>query len=342
MPESLLNRQWLLRRRPTGPVSPDDFTLSRQTASAIEPLKAGQLRVRYRAFLCAPTIRNALGEANANLITSIGIGEVVRGPALGQVVATTDDRYPVGMRLSLGGSWQDYETIDLAARPVERVPDEMSDAEALGLFGPNSLTAYFGVARVGQLVEGETMVVSGAAGSTGSIAAQLGKIRGSRVVGIAGGSEKCRWLTNECGLDAAIDYKAEDVGARLRALCPSGIDVFFDNVGGAVLQAGVDNMARHGRIVLCGQISTYDSASSVDGLRNMMRLIYGSVRMQGFLRRDYQSETSAALADLVPLVRSGRIKARVDVRAGFEQLPQIFTDLFYGRNNGTLLCLVDE
>jgi NADPH-dependent curcumin reductase CurA len=173
------------------------------------------------------------------------------------------------------------------------------------------------------------------------VAAQIGKIKGCRVIGVAGRAEKCDWLTKECGLDAAVDYKSEHVYERLAALCPAGIDIFYDNVGGDVLQAAVDNMARHGRIVLCGQIAGYNDDRPVEGPRNMMRIIYGSVTMQGFLMGDYANEVNNALDELRAWVKGGRISHREDIRRGFEKIPESFSALFDGTNHGTLLACLD-
>ncbi|MBB3858809.1 NADPH-dependent curcumin reductase CurA [Novosphingobium hassiacum] len=177
---------------------------------------------------------------------------------------------------------------------------------------------------------GETLVVSGAVGSTGSMAARIGKIVGCRVIGIAGGSEKCAWLTESCGLDAAIDYRQGRVAEKLADLCPNGIDVFFDNVGGDILQAAVDNMASLGRIVLCGQIASYTDAEPAPGPSNMMRIIYGGITIQGFLQGNYADEAAAAVMQLREWEKEGKITHREDVRTGFAQLPEVFGDLFAG------------
>ena len=162
------------------------------------------------------------------------------------------------------------------------------------------------------------------------------------VVGIAGGAAKCAWLKNDCGLDGVIDYKSENVEARLAALCPKGIDVFYDNVGGDILQAAVNNMAPNGRIVLCGQISSYDTTEQAEGPRNMMRLIYGSIRMQGFLCGTYAARFDEAVRDLAAWTQAGKIVYREDLHSGFDKLPSAFATLFSGSNQGTLLVAIDD
>ena len=285
-------------------------------------------------------MRNWMDPPGNSLYPSIPLGEPVLAPSAGTVVASAHPDFVPGARVTTLSSWQDHEIIDGAARSIRAIPDAISTLDAMGRFGLNPLTGYFGMLRVGQPKAGETVVVSGAAGSTGSTAAQVARIAGCRVIGIAGGQDKCDWLTSECGIDAAINYKSENVEQRLAELCPRGIDVFYDNVGGEILQAAVENMARHGRIVLCGQIASYNDGSTPEGPRNMMRLIYGSVRMQGFLMGDYAAEVPAAIAELDVWGRAGSISYREDVRAGFDQIPETFGALFDGSNRGTLLASI--
>jgi NADPH-dependent curcumin reductase CurA len=334
------NRQWLLHRRPSGMIHSDDFEYRETDIPAPSVLRPGEVLLRNRIFLCAPTMRNWMGEKGNSLYPSIPLGDPVMAPAAGEVLISKNEAIPIGARVRTMSSWQDYQVIP-AGQPISTIPDELSFVEAMGIFGLNTLTGYFGLLKVGRPQPGETLVVSGAAGSTGSVAAQIGKIKGCRVIGVAGGAEKCDWLTKDCGLDAAVDYKSEHLYERLAALCPAGIDIFYDNVGGDVLQAAVDNMARHGRIVLCGQIAGYNDDRPVEGPRNMMRIIYGSVTMQGFLMGDYANEVNNALDELRAWVKGGRISHREDIRRGFEKIPESFSALFDGTNHGTLLACLD-
>lgn len=335
------NRQWLLKQRPQGHANPSDFQLT-DSEIPTRPLEEHEILVRHVVLLCAPTMRNWMDPPGNNLYPSIPLGAPVMAPSVGRIVRSGNPKYPPGMRISTIGSWQDYEIIDTNQRPVLPIADGLSYADAMGRFGLNSLTAYFGTLEVGQLKAGETFVVSGAAGSTGSVAAQIGKLQGARVIGIAGGRQKCDWLTDTCGIDAAIDYKAESVEERIKALCPDGVDVFYDNVGGEILQAAVENMAKFGRIVLCGQISSYDSDSSPEGPRNMMRMVYGSVTMRGFLARDFSDKFPEALDNIRAWTESGKLIHREDLREGFEQLPETYLSLFSGANAGTLLAKIAD
>ena len=210
---------------------------------------------------------------------------------------------------------------------------------ALGLTG---LTAYFGLLEVGRPVAGETVVVSGAAGATGSAVGQIAKIKGCRAIGIAGGAEKCRWLTDEAGFDGAIDYKLENVSARLRELCPKGVDIFFDNVGGDVLDAALARLAMRGRVVLCGGIANYNATEPPPGPKNYLNLVVQRGRMEGFIVSDYLSRAGEAIQALVGWVQSGKIKYKVDVQHGLENAPATLRRLFEGRNDGKQLLRVAE
>jgi hypothetical protein len=337
---SIINRQCVLVRRPERHLKVSDFAFQQSEISLDRPAP-GEIIVKNMMFLHAPTMRNWMDPPGNSLYPSIPLDVAVMAPAAGQVVASAHADFPVGSLVSGIGHWQDYEVLDVEQSGVMRLPDDMCLMRSFGVFNLNKQTAYFGLLKVGQPKAGETLVVSGAAGSTGSTAAQIGKIMGCRVIGIAGGRQKCDWLLNECGLDAVIDYKSENIEKRLAELCPNGIDIFFDNVGGDVLQAATNNMARLGRIVLCGQISAYDTDQQPEGPRNMMRLIYGSITMRGFLVGDYKAEAPAAIAELAGWEKAGKLSHLEDIRSGFEKLPETLLSIFDGTNNGTLLSLID-
>lgn len=336
------NRRWTLARRPVGRVSIEDFELAEEPFAAPE-LCEGEILVRNRMFGIAPTIRNWLGASGQSQRGAIAIGDTIAGMAGCEVVASRHDRWTVGTRMIAMARWEDWSVIapDAAPVPAFRLPDRMDFAEALGPLSLNSLTAYFGMRDVGQVAAGETVLVSGAAGSVGSVACQIARIAGARVIGIAGGEDKCAWLREECGVDAAIDYRAEDVSARLAELCPGRIDLFFDNVGSAVLDAAIDRMAAHGRIVLCGQIAAYDREGAAPGPSDMMKLVYGRIRMEGFVVGDFVDRADEARAVLKGWLDSGALKVRVDLRRGFAEIPAAFVDLFAGRNAGTLIVAAD-
>src|SRR5512144_492547 len=252
MPDPV-NRQWLLARRPLGLVQTEDFRWAE--APVPEPAE-GEVLVRNLYLSCDPTQRGWM--AADTYLPKVKIGDVMRSFAAGQVVKSRNPAFPVGQMLQGLFGWQDYVVAGpgAPASPVP-IPAGVPIETGLSALGLTGITAYFGLLEIGRPRAGETVVVSGAAGATGSAVAQLARIQGCRAVGIAGGAEKCRYLTEELGLDAAIDYKAEDVAARLRETCPDGVDVFFDNVGGPILDAALGRLARGGRVVLCGAIAGY-------------------------------------------------------------------------------------
>jgi NADPH-dependent curcumin reductase CurA len=330
------NRRWTLASRPEGSVAASDFAMVEEDMPA-PALADGEVLVRNHMFAVAPTIRNWLNAPGESYRGSIPIGGTIAGMAGCEVMASRHAGYPVGARMVAMSRWEDCSVLrpDTAPVPVFPVPAGMDFERALGPLSPNSLTAYFGMREVGRPCAGETVVVSGAAGSVGSVACQIARIMGCRVIGIAGGADKCRWLADH--VDAVIDYRGEDVAARLADLCPAGINLFFDNVGGDILQAAVDAMADHGRIVLCGQISAYDRPGGAPGPRDMMKLVYGRVRMEGFVVGDFIDRADEARAALGTWLDEGRLVVRVDRRDGFEHLPAALIDLFRGANMGTLL-----
>jgi NADPH-dependent curcumin reductase CurA len=335
----MINREWRLASHPQGAVDRRNFDYVESPVPAAADA-GGKVLLRNEMLLCAPTIRNFISGKRSDYYPAVELGEPILSPGVGRVVESSNGDYPVGTRLVGGSSWQDYQWVD-PAHGYRVVPEGTGAIDALGILGMNALTAYFGIVEVGRPQPGETLLVSGAAGSVGSIAAQIGRIGGARVIGICGGPDKVQWLQEACGIDEVIDYKAQDAGEALDALCPDGVDVFFDNVGGTMLRDVVDRMRRHGRIALCGQIATYDDAAGNPPL-NMMRIIYGAIRLQGFLVPDFAEQTPQALAQLAQWDREGLLAHREDVRDGFAVLPESFASLFRGSNNGTLIARIAD
>ena len=334
----MINRQWRLASRPKGAVDRRNFEFTEAQVPAAPD--SGKVLLRNEMLLCMPTIRNFISGKRSSYHPTIELGELIMSPGVGRIVESNEENYPIGTRLVGSSSWQDYQWVD-PSQGYRIVPEETASVDALGILGMNALTAYFGVVEVGQPHPGETLLVSGAAGSVGSIAAQIGRIRGARVIGICGGPEKVQWLKDSGGIAEVIDYKAQDVGDAVDALCPDGVDVFFDNVGGTMLRDVVQRMRRHGRIALCGQIATYDDAADNPPL-DMMRIIYGAIRLQGFLVPDFADQMPQALKQLSVWDRQGLLAHREDVRDGFEALPDTFASLFNGSNNGTLIARIAD
>jgi NADPH-dependent curcumin reductase len=335
MPDRV-NRQWRLKDRPTGMVEPEHFGW--HEAGTPEPGE-GEFLVRNMYLSLDPAMRTWM-TAMRSYIPPVEIGEVMRAACVGEVLESRHDGYAPGERVLGTFGWQDYAVSDGGGPiPVNKVPEGLPPTMPLSVLGITSLTAYFGLKEIGKPQEGETVVVSGAAGATGSVAGQLAKRWGCRVIGIAGGAEKCEWLTGELGFDGAIDYKNEKVHERLRELCPKGLDVFFDNVGGEILEAALGNLARHARIVLCGAISNYN-ADVPAGPRNYMNLLVRRSRMEGFVVFDYFPRTEEAMAELVPMVTDGTLRHREDIRDGLENAPDALVDLYTGANKGKLLVKI--
>lgn len=337
------NRQWLLASRPQGKLKPGDFTRHVEPMSPPD-LHAGELLVHNRYFLCAPTVRNFLNAPGRSYRTSVPVGAPISGVVGSEVIASRDPAYPVGCRVTTMARWEDYSRLNPGhvEVPVYRVAEDVSLEEMMGPLSLNSLTAYYGLFGVGRIQRGETVVVSAAAGSVGSMACQIARIAGCRVIGIAGGAAKCAWLQQALQLDGAIDYQSDNIAVRLAALCPQGVHVYFDNVGGAILDAVVDQMALHGRVVVCGQLSAYDSDEPARGRFDMMKVVYRRIRIEGFVLGDYAAQVDAARAQLRAWLHDGRIQCRIDLRQGFDKLPAAFLDLFKGANQGTLLVANDS
>jgi len=329
-----VNRQILLVEKPTGKLGPQHFKL---TEGAIPEPREGEalVRVRYisldaanRAWMHGATYRAAV-EANT-VMAGGGVAEVVTSRAPG--LAPGD--------LVFGDTgWQDYAAVP--ARHLSKLPKVEPMTYLLSVYGIAGLTAYFGLLDVGKAKAGETVVVSAAAGSVGSIVGQIGRIKGCRVVGIAGGKDKCGWLSAELGFDAAVDYKEDNVFKALKAAAPDGIDVYFDNVGGDILEACLAQMNNHGRIACCGAISQYDGVPSAAGPRGVPGLIVVKrLTMQGFIVMDYMERRNEALRDLQSWVTSGKLKVQEDVIEGLQNTPKALIGLLAGENRGKRMVKV--
>jgi len=320
-------RRILLAARPRGLVD-DSTLLIDDTAEVPEPAD-GQALVAVRHLSIDPTIRTWMDDAPGYL-PPIAIGDVVRSGGLGEVVASRTDAFSVGDTVFGMLGWQEYALVDGADSSLAVVPQGLDPAVVLGVLGVTGMTAYFGMHDIGRVASGETVVVSGAAGATGSVAGQLARIAGAAtVVGIAGSDDKCAWLVD----------RTEDVGDRLRATCPRGIDVYFDNVGGGILDAALANLARNARVVLCGAISQYNEDRPV-GPANYLQLIVTRSRMEGFLILDYLERFPEAQLEMAGWVMEGRIHHREHVVHGLDHAGEALNLLFSGGNTGKVVVAV--
>jgi len=333
-----MNRRVILVRRPEGKVTESCFEV---TETPRPEIGAGGALLEVRYLGIDPTIRGWLNEGG-NYMPGVAIGEVVRSNGVGVVVETDDAKqFPLGAWFMGLTGWQQYWAIAADEfPPVTMIAAESEPMDALNVQGQVGLTAYFGVVDVGQPQAGETFVVSAAASGVGSIAGQIAKLRGARVVGIAGGPAKCAWVVDELGFDACIDYKNEDVTARLRELAPQGIDVFFDNVGGALLDTVLRRIAVNGRIVLCGDISTYDIAEGAVPVYNLKYVMGRRARMQGFNTFDSWDRYGEATEQLGAWAAEGKITGREHVLDGLERAPEALVRLFAGDHLGKLVVKV--
>jgi len=332
------NRRWLLAERPTGEINDKQFTWVEEEIPSIAD---GELLVRVLYLSCDPTQRGWI--SRDTYLPVVKIGEVVRSGGVGRVIASKNSQFVVGDLVSGLVGWQDYAVMNGEGMfKPGKVPPDVPIPLAMSTFGLTGLTAYFGLLEIGRPKEGETVLVSGAAGATGSIVAQIAKIKGCHVVGIAGGKEKCDWLKNDVKVEAVIDYKSENVAARVKELCPKGVDIFFDNVGGEQLDIALSRLAMNGRIVLCGAISQYSDSTLPPGPKNYTNLIVKRGRMEGFLVSDHMAKAGTAIAELAGWVREGKIVDRVDIQKGLENAPRTLNRLFTGANVGKQLLLVAD
>ncbi|ETW24393.1 NADP-dependent oxidoreductase [Mycobacterium gastri] len=331
------NRRFLLRERPTGRIGADTFELS---DAPVPEIADGEAMVRVDWISLDPTNRAWINDLPSYL-PPVGIGEVMRGGGLGEVVESKNPRYPVGQTVQGLVGWQEYAVVSDATPvlPVD-VADGVSPSAYLGALGMTGLTAWIGIRDIGKPRAGETVVVSAAAGAVGSVAGQLAKADGARVVGIAGGPEKCALLTEQLGFDAAVDHRADDWPAQLAAATPHGIDVDFENVGGDIMDAIFARLNIGARIALCGLISGYNSVDPPPGPRAFANLLVQRATLQGFIILDHLHRAPEATAEISGLIAEGKLTPLETVVAGFEQLPTAINMLFDGKNVGKLVVKV--
>jgi NADPH-dependent curcumin reductase len=322
-----------LIQRPVGLPKDTDFEL-RETANL--DLQDGQIHVSNRYVSIDPAMRIWMSEQKSYW-PPVALNDVMRAFTVGEVIASKNPKFSAGAMVSgMMGVATDYigDGAGVRAFDASRLPDL---TWALSIFGGTGLTAYFGLMEIGQPQAGETLVVSAAAGAVGSVVSQLGKALGMRVIGIAGGADKCAYLQSELGLDGVIDYKNERIGKRLTELAPEGVDVYFDNVGGEALDSVLKRLRQKARIVLCGGISQYNTTGPALGPANYLSLIAARARMEGFVVIDYMHRATEAISAMLPLVASGKMKNKVDVVDGIANFPAALRRVYEGKNFGKQL-----
>jgi NADPH-dependent curcumin reductase CurA len=334
---SIVNHQFRLAARPVGLPKRSDWNFTEEPAP--EPGE-GEFLVKVLYISLDPAMRGWMNEGRS-YIPPVGIGEVMRAGAIGRVVASKHKDFAAGDYVNGGFGVQEYALSK--GQGATKVDPKLAPLPVyLGTLGMPGMTAYFGLFDVGKPQPGQTVVVSGAAGAVGMVVGQLAKIHGCRVVGIAGGADKCRYLVDELGFDAAIDYKSEDVRKALRQHCPKGLDVYFDNVGGDILDAALANLARHARIVICGAISQYNNTTAIKGPSNYLSLLVNRASMTGMVVFDYAARYPEAAKAMAGWRAAGKLKSREDVAQGFTNFPETLLKLFAGENFGKLVLQVAE
>jgi hypothetical protein len=332
-----VNRQWRLKSRPFGLIKPDNFEF---VSEPVPEPGDGQFLIRNVYLSLDPAMRGWMVD-RPSYVPCVKIGEVMRGLAVGTVEKSNHAKFAAGDRVQGMFGWQEY--LLSSGEGVTKLPESGLPFTAyLGLFGLAGLTAYAGLLEVGQPKSGETLLISGAAGSVGSLVGQIGKIKGLRVVGIAGTDEKCNWLVKELGFDAAVNYKEADYKKQLQASSPNGADIYFENVGGEILETALYLMNTFGRVVVCGMISMYNATTPVRGPSNLALVISKRLKIQGFLALDYSSKVKEMVANFTQWYNSGQLKYRVDVVPGLDTSPVAINKLFDGSHNGKLIVQVSD
>jgi len=340
---SLVNHQVRLAARPVGMVKASDWQFTQEAVA--EPAEGG-LVVKTLALSLDPAMRGWMNEGKS-YIAPVGIGEVMRAGGVGVVVASKNPAFAVGAHVASGLGVQEYWSV--AADQVKRSGLAQIDlrlgtlTQWLNVLGMPGMTGYFGLMDVGQPKAGETVVVSGAAGAVGQTVGQVAKIKGCRVVGIAGGAAKCEWVVKELGFDACIDYKGGSVREGLKQHCPDGVDIYFDNVGGEILDTVLTRINRKARIIICGAISQYNNTTAVAGPKNYLSLLVNRARMEGIVVFDYADRYPLAIAEMAGYLKDGRMKSKEDVvEGGVAAFPGTLNKLFTGENFGKLVLKIAE
>lgn len=327
-----INRRWVIADRPVGrDVTEADFRIEQTT---VTPPAEREVLVRVDLLAFEPAMKGWM-ENIGGYVAPTAIGDMMRGSGIGTVIESAAPDLPVGTVVLGPFGWQEYAI--LPASTVERIEGDAPPSAHLGVLGVVGLTAYCGLKHVARPFPGDTMVVTGAAGGVGALVVQLAKIAGCRVIGIAGGAEKTRFLTDELGADAAIDYRQADVGAELKRLAPGGVDVVWDNVGGTILNIILGQLALNARVAICGGISRSKTGGMPVGPENYFNLVFKRATMQGFILNDYEADFPVARARLSRWLAEGRLVAREDVQHGFENAPRALMRLFSGANVGKQL-----
>ena len=331
-----MNKQWRLKERPVGEPSAETWDY---TESELPTISDGELLIKIKYISMDPAMRGWLNDAKS-YIAPVKIGDVMRAGTVGEVIESKHENFAVGDYVAGHNGVQSYAVSD--GTGLYKVDPNLAPLSYyLGVLGMPGMTGYFGLLKTGEPKAGETVVVSGAAGAVGGLVGQIAKIKGCRVVGIAGGSEKCKFLVDELGFDAAIDYKNENVKKALKETCPKGVDVYFDNVGGDILNDVLTQINLHARIVICGAISQYNTTTEVKGPSNYLSLLVNRARMEGIVVFDNIKEYPTAMREIAGWIESGDMTVKDHIVEGIETFPDTLMMLFKGENFGKLVLKVE-
>jgi NADPH-dependent curcumin reductase CurA len=331
------NRAWTMASRPVGEPTPENFEL---VESPIPEVKHGDVLIRTLYMSLDPYMRGRM-RGGPSYAATLDPGDVMTGEVVARVEQSESPLYNAGDIVRANIGWQEWAVVSAhSVKPVD--PDLGPVSTAIGVLGMPGMTAYFGLLSVLQPRAGDTLVVSAASGAVGAVVGQIGKISGCFVIGVAGSDEKCSYIVDELGFDASINYKTQDISAQLARLSPTGIDVYFDNVGGPVTDAVLENLAFKSRIAICGQISQYNDADPQMGPRNLAVLTRNRARIEGFLVYDFELQHEVARARIAGWIKDGRLKYKEDIVDGFDNAPSAFIGLLQGQNFGKLLVKISD
>lgn len=333
-----MNKQIKLAQRPVGMPDTNTWTFE---SHPIPEVKEGEILIENHYISLDPAMRGWMNDAKS-YIPPVGIGEVMRAGTVGQIIkANNHPKFKEGDYVTGWGGVQQYSLSD--GKGYFKVDPNIAPLPLyIGTLGMPGMTAYFGILEVGKIKEGDVVLVSGAAGAVGSIVGQISKIKGCKVIGIAGGPDKCKYLIDELGFDGAIDYKNEDVKVAIKRECPKGIDVYFDNVGGDILDAALAKLRMHARIVICGAISQYNNKEAIKGPSNYLSLLVNRATMQGMVVLDYAPKYKQAAMEMGMWLMQGKMKSKEDIYEGIENFYDTFARLFSGDKMGKLILKVKE
>ncbi|TAE71046.1 MAG: NADP-dependent oxidoreductase [Bacteroidetes bacterium] len=330
------NRQFRLAKRPFGLPTRDTWE---QTTEEVREILEGEILVKINYISLDPAMRGWMNDAKS-YIAPVGIGEVMRADTVGEVIASKNPHFAVGEYVNYAFGTQEYGICN--GKGVRKIDVNLAELPIyLGALGMAGMTAYFGILNVGELKENETVVVSGAAGAVGLMVGQIAKIKNCKVIGIAGGEEKCKMVVEEFGFDACIDYKkVENLKKELHKIAPEGVDVYFDNVGGTILDDVLTQIRKKARIVICGAISQYNNTTPIVGPSNYLSLLVNSAKMEGFVIFDFLKDYAQGILQTAQWIKEGKIKTQTHIENGFENFPETLLMLFEGKNKGKLVLKV--